>query len=72
MNSDPWEEDIEWFLMRCVKDKRPKPSESLRDAFAYTVDLKIKNAVYPDNPVLKARLDAYEDYKNGRLHRSKW
>jgi hypothetical protein len=72
METDTWEEDIQWFLMRCAEDKRPKPSEFARDAFADKVAMRLSSCVYPGEPVLNARKETYEDYKNKKLHGCRW
>lgn len=63
-----WEEDIQWFVTRCVQDNRPLPSEFTRDAFADKVAFKLETCVYNGEPVLNARKEAYEEYKKGKLY----
>lgn len=60
-----WDADIAWFLTQCSQDRRPLPSEFIRDAFADTVAFKLETRVYHGEPVLNARKEAYTEYKKG-------
>lgn len=72
MHLEKWDEDIEWFLLECAKERRPVPSLNARDAFADKVAMKLSTCVYPGEPVLNARKEAYHEYKTGRLHGCRW